>query len=449
MPFRACYVVRRRLRQESALALSARRRIANNTTMTADTFWRRECGNLYAEDVALADIAAEFGTPCYVYSQAAITGALNHLRKAFAKSKPELRFAVKANGNLAILKLLAEHGAGFDIVSGGELARVIAAGGDVAKVVFSGVGKSGADIKDALVAGIGCFNVESAMELSRIAAIAADNNKIAKVALRVNPAIDGGAHRHLATGIGGSKFGIAAGDILPLAKYAADAPSLSFAGLSCHIGSQIKQSAAFVAAADAVAELRAQLDNAGIKTPIINMGGGFAADYDGEGEKINYAAIDEVYAARFADAESLLLEPGRRVCAAAGVLLCRVEYEKQADGKHYWIVDAGMNDLIRPALYDARHRIVAVCQQKKGEEKTGDIAGPVCESADIIAHQQTMRLAPGDLLAVLDAGAYGMTMACNYNARPRPCEVMVVGDSARLIRRREKAGELFAAELGL
>ena len=414
--------------------------------MTAAGFWRGQCGNLRAENVLLADIAAEFGTPSYVYSRAAIVGAFSHLQNAFNKSKPSLRFAVKANGNLAILKLIADSGGGFDIVSGGELARVIAAGGDVAKVVFSGVGKSAADIAQAIDAGIGGFNVESAMELARIAQIAKDKNKRANVALRINPSIDGGAHPHLATGIGDSKFGIAADEVVPLAKQAAAAESLNFVGLSCHIGSQINDAAAFVAAAAAVAKLREVLNRAGIQTPLIDMGGGFAVDYDGGGKTINYGEIDNALADYFADAE-LLLEPGRSVCAAAGVLLCRIEYEKESAKRHYWICDAGMNDFIRPVLYSGAHRVVAVCEN--GIARVGDIAGPVCESADILARNCNLSAAAGDLIAILDVGAYGMSMAGNYNARPRPCEVMTDGDSAKLIRRRETAQDLFAAELAL
>ena len=401
-----------------------------------------------AEGVLLGDVAKQFGTPCYVYSQNAITGNYARLVGAFPKSKPSFRFAVKANGNLAVLKLLAEQGAGFDIVSGGELARVIAAGGDVGAVVFSGVGKSEGEIAQALEVGVGGFNVESASELKRVESVAKAKGKKAVVSLRVNPAIDGGAHPHLATGLGDSKFGVNASEVNDLAKYAAASSSLDFAGLSCHLGSQIRDVSAFAAAAAEVGKLCGQLRAQGIAVTVVDMGGGFAVDYEGEGLEVDYGEYDAALAEHFSDVE-LLLEPGRSVCADAGVLLCRVEYEKQCGGKLYWIADAGMNDLLRPALYSAAHRVAAVNGKSDTSERTGDVAGPVCESADIIARDCALQIKEGDLIAVLDAGAYGMTMASNYNARPRPCEVMVDGDAAFLIRRRESVEDLFAAEFGL
>ena len=396
----------------------------------------------------LGDVAKQFGTPCYVYSHNAVIGNYARLVNAFPKSKPAFRFAVKANGNLAVLKLLAEQGAGFDIVSGGELARVIAAGGNAAAIVFSGVGKSASEIAQALDAGIGGFNVESASELKRIETIAKAKGKKAAVSLRVNPAIDGGAHPHLATGLGDSKFGINTDDVVDLAKYAAESPSLNFAGLSCHLGSQIRDASAFAAAATEIGKLRAQLQTRGIAVTIVDMGGGFAVDYEGQGREMNYAEYDSALAEHFSDVK-LLLEPGRSVCADAGVLLCRIEYEKQSGGKLYWIADAGMNDLLRPALYSATHRVVAVDGKSQTPERVGDVAGPVCESADIIARDCKLQINEGGLIAVMDAGAYAMTMASNYNARPRPCEVMANGDNAALIRRRESIEDLFAAEFGL
>ncbi len=414
---------------------------------TNEFFPRNSEGVLCAEGVSLEAVAEEFGTPCYVYSRAAILAALARIKKAFAKSKPAIHYAVKANGNIALLRLIAQTGAGFDIVSGGELARVLAAGGDAGKTVFSGVGKSKAEIARALQAGVGGINAESEQELLRIEFLAAECKKQAPVSLRINPGVDGGAHPHLATGLAQSKFGIAAADVLRLAKYAAHSSSLYFAGLSCHLGSQIKEAAAFSAAAATVARHREELRAEGIAVARINMGGGFAVDYSGGESALSLEEYDAALAEYFPDAE-LAIEPGRSICAAAGILLCRVEYEKIADGKLYWIVDAGMNDFLRPALYSAAHRVATV-REGEGELRAGDIAGPVCESADILARDCKLRAAAGDLIALLDAGAYGSAMASNYNARPRPCEVLAEEKTPRKIRRRETEKDLLSPEQNL
>lgn len=410
-------------------------------------FSRRD-GQLWMEDAPLTEIAAQYGTPCYVYSRRALCESVAGLRAMFRRSTPRLFYAVKANGNLSLLRLLGDEGCGFDIVSAGELARVLAAGGNAKDMVFSGVGKSAAEIRIALDAGIGCFNVESAAELARLEDIAAAMKTRAPLALRATPDIDGGTHPHLTTGVVGGKFGVTADEALRLARTAAASPHLDFRGFACHIGSQIGDAAAYIAAAarmDALIQ-RARAD--GIAIHHLDMGGGFAVDYENcTGVSLDAAAYDEELARRFADIE-IWIEPGRAAVAAAGVLLTRVEYVKQSGDSLFWIADAGMNDLPRPALYGARHVVEAV-EDNNGAVRRGAVAGPVCESADILARDCTLSAAAGDVLAVRDVGAYCAAMFSGYNARPHPCEVLVSGTTTTLIHRRETIDEMLANEKSL
>lgn len=408
----------------------------------------RRGGRLFAEDVPLAEIAEKYGTPCYAYSRGAFLEAVSRLRAAFSKSAPKICYAVKANGNLSVLRLLRGAGCGFDIVSGGEMARVLAAGGAAQDIVFSGTGKSAAEIRAALRAGIGCFNAESAAEIGRLKSIAGEMNVRAPVSVRVNPDIDGGAHPHLATGLGGGKFGVPSEEALPLAERIAAAPELEFFGFACHIGSQIGAPEAYLAAAEKMGELFSRARAAGLNPRRADMGGGFAVDYENSGGlNIDVAEYDAELARRFAGTE-IWLEPGRAVAAAAGVLLTRVEYVKKSGGAHFWITDAGMNDILRPALYGARHKI-ETADESDAPPETGSAAGPVCESADVLARGVCLAAAEGDILAVRDAGAYCAAMMSGYNARLRPCEVLVCGGGTKLIRRRETEEEMLENEKSL
>lgn len=402
---------------------------------------------LHAEDVALADIAATHGTPCYVYSKAALTAAYTGFDAAFASHPHQVCYAVKANPNLAILNLFARLGSGFDIVSGGELARVIAAGGDPQKVVFSGVGKKTNEIRDALTAGILCFNVESPSELERIDQIAAEMGKIAPVSLRVNPDVDARTHPYIATGLKESKFGVAHGDALGLYRQARALKHLHIDGIDCHIGSQLTEINPFSAAVERVIALVEQLNADDITLSHIDLGGGLGIQYQAEQPA---CSVDEYAAAILAGvkgrSEKLLFEPGRFLVGNAGVLLTRVEYLKRTADRNFAIVDAAMNDLMRPALYDAWHDIVPV-DASSGPLEQWEIVGPVCESGDFLGHDRKLALKEGDLLAIRSAGAYGMSMSSNYNTRPRAAEVMANGARVQVIRQRENIAALFADEM--
>ena len=402
-------------------------------------------GELHVEDVALASIAERFGTPCYVYSRAALEGAWRAFDAAFAGLPHLVCYAMKANSNLAILDLYARLGSGFDIVSGGELARVVAAGGDPAKVVFSGVGKSDAEMAQALTAGILCFNVESEGELDRLAAVAAQLGRRAPVSFRVNPDVDPKTHPYIATGLKESKFGVAFDDALRLYRKAARSPHVAVRGLDIHIGSQITDLAPYREAAGKVLDLVDRLRADGIELAHIDLGGGLGIRYRDE-EPVPLSAyagmLRELFAGR---PERLLFEPGRRLVGGAGVLLTRVQFVKPGAAKSFAIVDAAMNDLMRPALYDAWHPVDPV-RPRAGGERLWEIVGPVCESGDFLARDRRLSLAPGDLLAVGAAGAYAMAMSSNYNTRPRACEVLVDDSRAHLVRRRERSDELFALE---
>ena len=410
---------------------------------------------LQVESVALSDIAARFGTPCYVYSRAALGASYAAYRDTLLAhgllDRSLICYAVKANSNLAILNLFARLGAGFDIVSGGELARVLAAGGKADRIVFSGVGKSRAEMRSALEAGIHCFNVESASELDQLSEVAGSVGRRAPVSLRVNPDVDAKTHPYISTGLKSAKFGVAFGAAFDLYVRAASLPHIALKGIDCHIGSQLLDPAPAAEAADKVLALVDRLAAAGILLEHIDLGGGMGIQY--RADEPAPAASDylaPMLAKLAGRREKLVFEPGRSLVGNAGLLLTRVEVLKPGEEKHFAVVDAAMNDLMRPALYDAWHDIVKVMADSDGKGNAAalpyEIVGPVCESGDFLGHDRELALNEGDLLAILSAGAYGMAMASNYNSRPRAAEVMIDGASMHLIRRREEISQLFALE---
>jgi diaminopimelate decarboxylase len=395
--------------------------------------------------VPLVEIAKRFGTPAYVYSRAALEFGYREFSDACAGRDALICYSVKANSNLAVLNLLARLGSGFDIVSGGELARVLAAGGSAAKTVFSGVGKSEAELRAALDAGVLCFNVESEAELDRLASLAASSGKIAPVSLRVNPDVDPKTHPYIATGLRESKFGIAYDAAIPLYRAAAKLPSVRVTGIDVHIGSQIIGVEPFVAALEKVLEFVDVLDATGVHLEHMDLGGGLGIRYRDENPPTPREYLGSLFRRLGGRKIRVLLEPGRSLVGSAGLLLTRVEYLKHGSAKNFVIVDAAMNDFIRPVLYDAWHEVLPVTP-RDAPARRYDIVGPVCESADFIARERTLAVAGGDLLAVMSAGAYGMTMSSNYNSRPRPPEVMVDGATSWLVRERESTESLFASE---
>ncbi len=410
-----------------------------------DHFVRRD-GELHAEGVPLGRIAEACGTPCYVYSRATLERHYRAFDEALAGRAHLVCYAVKANGNLAVLDVLARLGAGFDIVSGGELARVLAAGGDPARVVFSGVGKSEAELRQALAAGIRCFNVESLPELERLERVAAALGRRAPVAVRVNPDVDPGTHPYIATGLRESKFGLDPDSALAAYRRAAASPHLEVVGIDCHIGSQLTAVEPFVDAARRVLDLVDRLAAEGIVLRHLDLGGGLGVRYRDEAPP-EPAELARALGAAVGDRPlELLLEPGRAIAANAGILLTRVEYLKEAGGHRFAIVDAGMNDLLRPALYQAWHAIEPVRERTDAPARAWDIVGPVCETGDFLGRGRRLALAPGDLLAVRSAGAYGFVMSSNYNARPRCAEVMVDGDRFHVVRARETLEDLWRGE---
>ena len=401
--------------------------------------------HLHVEKRALADVAREFSTPCYVYSKDALTQAFTNFSAGFADCSHLVCFAVKANPNLAILNLFARLGAGFDIVSGGELERVLAAGGDPKKVVFSGVGKTEAEMQAALDAGIFCFNVESASELKRLNQVALSMGKVAPVSLRVNPNVDAKTHPYISTGLKNNKFGVAYEEALGIYEQAASMQGIAIHGVDCHIGSQITELSPFLDAFDRVLALVDALAARGIAVQHIDAGGGIGIAYQGETPP-EFSVYAAAMRAKIADRDiKLVFEPGRALVGNAGVLLTKVEYLKHTEAKNFAIVDAAMNDLMRPALYDAYHDIQAV-SPREGVATNYEIVGPVCETGDFLGHDRRLNLQEGDVLAIMSAGAYGMSMASNYNTRGRAAEVMVDGDACHLIRQREQISDLFALE---
>ncbi|MDR2261634.1 MAG: diaminopimelate decarboxylase [Azoarcus sp.] len=405
----------------------------------------RSARGLMLEDVALVDIAARFSTPTYVYSRAALTAAFQAYRRALGERPALICCAVKANSNLGILSIFAALGAGFDIVSGGELARVLAAGGRAERVVFSGVGKSRAEMRQALAAGIRCFNVESAAELERLNEVAGESGTPAPIALRVNPDVDPKTHPYISTGIKNNKFGVAFTDAPALYQRAASLPHLRVRGIACHIGSQLLDPAPATEAARRILDLVDRLATAGIALDHVDLGGGLGIRYRNETPPTiaaYLAPLLELFAGR---PEELCLEPGRSLTGNAGLLLTRIEYLKPGEEKNFAIVDAAMNDLARPALYDAWHDAVTVVARDLPPRRY-DIVGPICESGDFLARARDLAVEEGDLLALLSAGAYSMSMSSNYNSRPRAAEVIVDGGAIHLARARETPESLYALE---
>jgi diaminopimelate decarboxylase len=403
-------------------------------------------GVLHIESTNLELLAQRFGTPLYVYSRAAITAAWQRFSQAFDGDMQRVHYAVKANSNLTILRLLANLGAGFDIVSAGELERVLRAGGNPAGVVFSGVGKRADEMQRALEVGIQCFNVESETELLRLSEIADSHGKTSAVALRINPQVETATHPHIATGHREAKFGIDSERAEALYRQAARLPGVRIVGIACHIGSQITQPAPFLDAARHVMRLVDRLLESGIALQHVDLGGGFGVRYRDEPQMDVTAVIRQLRQRVEQRGLKLILEPGRALVAEAGVLLTRVEYLKTTNQGQFAIVDAGMSELIRPPLYDAWHEIREVTQRPGIRSETYDVVGPVCESADTLGRDRQLAVQAGDLLAILNAGAYGFSMSSNYNTRPRAAEILVDGAIAIVIRRRETLDELMRPE---
>ncbi len=402
-------------------------------------------GQLHAESVPLTELAADFGTPCHVYSRAALEAAFDEFKNELGGIDSLICYAVKANSSLAVLNVFARRGAGFDIVSIGELKRVLAAGADPQKIVFSGVGKSAAEMAFALETGILCFNVESEPELVRLDDVAARLGKKAAISLRVNPNVDAKTHPYISTGLKENKFGVAYDDALSIYQHAARLPNIEITGIDCHIGSQLLDPAPFAEALDKLLQLIDQLAAAGIRLHHIDLGGGLGIRYKDEQAPTVKSYLQPLLQELKNRKLKILLEPGRRLVGNAGILLTRIEYLKPGEVKNFAIIDAAMNDLARPALYDAWHDIVPVVP-RQGAARTWEVVGPICESGDFLGHDRSLSIEPGDLLAVMSTGAYGMAMSSNYNTRPRAAEVMVDGTQVHLVRRRETVEELYAGE---
>jgi diaminopimelate decarboxylase len=402
-------------------------------------------GELFAENVALSQIAQRFGTPCFVYSRAALEQAFRNYDQAFGKRPHLICYAMKANSNLAILNLFARMGSGFDIVSGGELARVIAAGGDPAKTVFSGVGKTRDDMRQALAAGVMCFNVESESELQRLNDTAGETSRKAPVSIRVNPDVDAKTHPYISTGSKENKFGVAFGEALRIYRKGHALPHLTIVGIDCHIGSQLTELDPFIDAFRKVLELVDSLAAEGIELKHLDFGGGLGIRYRDEVPPTAGSYVKALLDCMGDRRQEVLLEPGRSLVGNAGLLLTRVEYLKHGDARNFAVVDAAMNDLIRPALYDAYLEVLQV-MPSTAAPKRYEIVGPICETGDFLARDRELALSEGDLLAVMSAGAYGMSMSSNYNSRPRAAEVMVDGGNVHLIRERERIEQLFSGE---
>lgn len=402
--------------------------------------------HLYAEDVSVADLVSKYGSPLYVYSRATLERHYRVFDEALGAHPHKICYAVKANSNLAVLNVLARLGAGFDIVSGGELARVLAAGGDPRHVVFSGVGKLAWEIERALAAGIGCFNVESRPELERLNAIAGSMGKVARISIRVNPDVDVKTHPYIATGLKENKFGVDLAEALELYELARSLPGIRVVGVDCHIGSQLMELDPLLDAFDRVYALVKTLKERGFEIEHLDLGGGLGVPYRDETPPSpgDYA---KALATRFTDPSlELIVEPGRAIAANAGILLTKVEYLKYGAHKNFAIVDAAMNDLLRPALYDAYQDIIPAQIRTDVDVARFDVVGPVCETGDFLGKSRDIAVKVGDLVAIRTAGAYGFVMSSNYNSRPRAAEVMVDGDQSYLVRERESVTALFENE---
>ena len=401
--------------------------------------------SLFAEDITVTDIAAQYGTPCFIYSRATLERHYRVYAEALAGHPHKICFAVKANSNLGVLNVLARLGAGFDIVSGGELDRVLAAGGDASNIIFSGLGKTTNEIRKGLEVGIHCFNVESEAELMRISEVAQAEGKVAPISVRVNPDVDAGTHPYISTGLKENKFGIPAANAIDLYRSAAKMDGLSITGIDFHIGSQLTTVEPFLDAIDRILEMVDELDEEGIKISHFDMGGGLGVSY---GQEIppHPSELIALVQEKFTDREmEIVVEPGRSIAANAGIFVTRIEYLKNNEHKKFAIVDGAMNDLIRPALYSAWQEIIPV---EKSSEAAAiyDVVGPICESSDFLGKDRELSIAAGDLLAVRSAGAYGFVMSSNYNTRPRVAEIMVDCSNSYLVREREIVAELFANE---
>lgn len=401
---------------------------------------------LFAENVAVTDIAQQYGTPCYVYSRAALETAFNEYTTALADAPHLVCYAVKANSNLAVLNILAKLGAGFDIVSMGEMERVVAAGGDPAKIVFSGVAKNPAEMARALELGILCFNLESAPELETLARVAQEMGETARVSVRVNPDVDAQTHPYISTGLRENKFGIAVEGALEVYQRAAQLPNIEIVGLDCHIGSQLTQMTPFIDALHRLLELVDTLATQGITIKHLDLGGGLGVRYQDEQPPSIGEYISTIRAELGDRPLQLLFEPGRSITANAGILLTRVDYLKSTEDHNFALVDAAMNDMLRPALYQAWLDIRPALNQSESKSALWDVVGPVCETADFLGKNRELSLTAGDLLAVSGAGAYGFTMSSNYNSRPRAAEVMVDRATTHLVRERESIADIMRGE---
>ena len=410
-------------------------------------FFQYKNNQLMAENLPVKQLAEQFGTPLYVYSRATLERHWHAFNNAFGEHPHLVCFAVKSNPNIAILNIMAKLGSGFDIVSQGELERVLAAGGDAAKVVFSGVAKSRQEIARALEVNIRCFNVESEAELLRINQIAGEMGKIAPISLRVNPDVDAHTHPYISTGLKENKFGVSVEQAREVYKLAATLPNIKIIGMDCHIGSQLTELQPFLDAVDRLIVLMEQLNQDGIHLKHLDLGGGLGVTYTDETppHPTEYAKALWEKLSAFSELE-IIVEPGRAITANAGILVTKVEYLKSNESRNFAIADAGMNDMIRPALYQAYMNILEIDRTLAREEKIYDVVGPICETSDFLGKQRKLAIAEGDYLAQRSAGAYGASMSSNYNSRPRTAEVMVDGDKAYLIRRREALNELWQLE---
>ena len=423
---------------------------ANAAPLPGAPFVCYQNGQLMVEGVALSELARQHGTPLFVYSKAAILAALAAYQRGLAGREALICYAMKANSSLAILKLLADAGCGFDIVSAGELERALAAGATPSKIVFSGVGKTRQEMRQALQAGVGCFNIESMAELDVLSDVAVACGQTAPVSIRVNPNVDAKTHPYISTGLKGNKFGISHDEALAAYRHAASLPGLRVVGIDCHIGSQITESAPYLEAMDRVLDLVTQIEAAGIPIHHIDFGGGLGIDYNGDtppaADVLWQQLLGKLDARGFGN-RKIMIEPGRSLVGNAGVCLTEVLFLKPGEQKNFCIVDAAMNDLPRPALYEAFHRIVPLAEANPAAQTTTyDVVGPVCESGDWLGRDRALAVQQGDVLAVLSAGAYCMSMASNYNTRPRAAEVLVDGASARVIRQREAVQDLWRGE---
>ena len=410
-------------------------------------FFQYKNEQLYVEDLPIKQLAEEFGTPLYIYSRATLERHWHAFDSALGKHPHLICYAVKANSNIGILNVMAKLGSGFDIVSQGELERVLAAGGDASKVVFSGVAKSRAEIMRALEVGIRCFNVESVAELHHINQIAGEMGKMAPISLRVNPDVDAHTHPYISTGLKENKFGVSVDEAREVYKLAATLPHVKITGMDCHIGSQLTELHPFLDATDRLIRLMEQLKEDGITLKHLDLGGGLGVTYTDETppHPSDYAAALLNKLKDYEDLE-IILEPGRAIAANAGILVAKVQYLKSNESRNFAITDTGMNDMIRPALYEAYMNIIEIDLTLGREKAIYDVVGPVCETSDFLGKQRELAIAEGDYIAQRSAGAYGASMSSNYNSRPRTAEVLVDGDNAHLIRRRENLSELWALE---